>query len=135
MCGDDCDDIANNISLYSSAAYIIIVTAALVVIISFFGYCGAMKENKCLLGTYFTVILALFIIMLVGAILGYSGNFEEKIKTPFEKALKKYNDNPVDDDQSAKNYKAVWNEVQDEVRITTKGISKSMNRNSIIYCS
>lgn len=125
MCGDDCDDIANNISLYSSAAYIIIVTAALVVIISFFGYCGAMKENKCLLGTYFTVILALFIIMLVGAILGYSGNFEEKIKTPFEKALKKYNDNPVDDDQSAKNYKAVWNEVQDEVRIATKGISKS----------
>ena len=125
MCGDDCDDIANNISLYSSAAYIIIVTAALVVIISFFGYCGAMKENKCLLGTYFTVILALFIVMLVGAILGYSGNFEEKIKTPFEKALKKYNDNPVDDDQSAKNYKAVWNEVQDEVRIATKGISKS----------
>ena len=125
MCGDDCDDIANNISLYSSAAYIIIVIAALVVIISFFGYCGAMKENKCLLGTYFTVILALFIIMLVGAILGYSGNFEEKIKTPFEKALKKYNDNPVDDDQSAKNYKAVWNEVQDEVRIATKGISKS----------
>jgi hypothetical protein len=125
VCGDDCDDIANNISLYSSAAYIIIVTAALVVIISFFGYCGAMKENKCLLGTYFTVILALFIIMLVGAILGYSGNFEEKIKTPFEKALKKYNDNPVDDDQSAKNYKAVWNEVQDEVRIATKGISKS----------
>jgi len=116
VCGDDCDDIANNISLYSSAAYIIIVIAALVVIISFFGCCGAMKENKCLLGTYFTVILALFIVMLVGAILGYSGNFEEKIKTPFEKALKKYNDNPADDDQSAKNYKAVWNEVQDELK-------------------
>jgi len=111
-----CDDIVSNLSFYSSATYIMIVIAALVILIAFFGCCGAMKESKCLLGTYFTIILALFIVMLIGAILGYSGNFEDTIKTPFEKALKKYNDQPAEDDQSAQNYKSVWNEVQAELK-------------------
>lgn len=119
LCGEgdtSCDDIIYNISLYSSATYIMIVIAALVIFIAFFGCCGAMKESKCLLGTYFTIILALFIVMLIGAILGYSGNFEDTIKTPFEKALKKYDDQPAEDDQSAKNYKSVWNEMQKELK-------------------
>jgi len=111
-----CDDIVSNLSFYSSATYIMIVIAALVILIAFFGCCGAMKESKCLLGTYFTIILALFIVMLIGAILGYSGNFEDTIKTPFEKALKKYNDQPAEDDQSAKTYKSVWNDVQAELK-------------------
>ena len=114
-----CDDIVSNISLYSSATYIMIVIAALAILIAFFGCCGAMKESKCLLGTYFTIILALFIVMLIGAILGYSGNFEEKVKSPLEKALKKYNDQPGDD-KNAQNYKSAWNEVQAEVRTNSK---------------
>ena len=124
LCSDDnqadCDDVVSNISLYSSAAYIIIVIAVLAVLISFFGCCGAMKENKCMLGTYFTIILALFIVMLVGAILAYSGDFEEKIKTPMKNALKKYNDQPDADDESAKAYKTVWDEVQSEVNINIR---------------
>ena len=118
LCSDDnqadCDDVVSNISLYSSAAYIIIVIAVLAVLISFFGCCGAMKENKCMLGTYFTIILALFIVMLVGAILAYSGDFEEKIKTPMKNALKKYNDQP-EEGSSGEAYKTVWDEVQSEV--------------------
>jgi len=119
LCGEgdtSCDDIISNISFYSSATYIMIVIAALAIFIAFFGCCGAMKESKCLLGTYFTIILALFIVMLIGAILGYSGNFEDTIKTPFEKALKKYNDQPAADDKSAQDYKSIWNEVQTELK-------------------
>ena len=122
-----CDDIVSNLSFYSSATYIMIVIAALVILIAFFGCCGAMKESKCLLGTYFTIILALFIVMLIGAVLGYSGNFKDMIKTPFEK---KYNDQPAEDDQSAKTYKSVWNDVQAEVRRNRdggKGLDKCLN--------
>ena len=123
----NCDNIVSNLSFYSSATYIMIVIAALVILIAFFGCCGAMKESKCLLGTYFTIILALFIVMLIGAILGYSGNFKDMIKTPFEK---KYNDQPAEDDQSAKTYKSVWNDVQAEVRRNRdggKGLDKCLN--------
>jgi len=118
ICGNvtdnGCDAMDSTISLYASAAYILIVISALVVIISFFGCCGAMKENKCMLGTYFTVILALFIVMVVGAVLGYSGNLESAIKDPMENALKQYKDNPVNDQGKA--YKTLWNTVQEELK-------------------
>jgi len=97
VCGGDtsCEEgMKSSISLYASASYILIVISALIVIIAFFGCCGAYKENKCMLGTYFTIILALFIAMVVGAVLGYSGNLEDNIKNPLESALNKYDDKP-----------------------------------------
>jgi len=105
----------SSISLYASASYILIVISALIVIIAFFGCCGAYKENKCMLGTYFTIILALFIAMVVGAVLGYSGNLEDNIKNPLESALNKYDDKPGDNTHKAA-LKAVWNEVQKELK-------------------
>jgi len=114
VCGNNCDGMDSTIDLYASAAYILIVISALVVIIAFFGCCGAIKENKCMLGTYFTIILALFIVMVVGAVLGYSGNLESAIKDPLEKALQRYDDNPTEEKGQA--YKAVWNEVQSELK-------------------
>jgi hypothetical protein len=102
-----------NIDLYSSAAYIILVVAGLIVILSFLGCCGAWKENKCMLGTYFTLLLAMFIIMVVGAVLGYSGTFESTIKDPLLKSIKKYQDNPQDAGKEA--LKKGWNEVQEEL--------------------
>jgi len=85
-----------SISIYSSATYILIAVAVIVILVSFFGCCGAVKESKCLLGTYFAIVLAVFIMCIVGAVLGYSGNLEDTIKTPFKEAIGHY------DDQSTK---------------------------------
>jgi len=109
------EDVNINVELYSSAAYILMVVAFLVVLIAFFGCCGAIKENKCMLGTYFTLILAMFIVMVVGAVLGYSGNLEENIKNPLNKALAAYDDNPAPGSPKAA-YKNAWNEVQKELK-------------------
>jgi len=109
-------ELADNfdITLYTSAAWILLVVSALVVIIAFFGCCGAIKKSKCMLGTYFTLILAMFIVMVVGAVLGYSGNLEETIKTPLMKALAKYD--PENNSQGMEAYKKAWNEVQTELK-------------------
>lgn len=109
-------ELADNfdITLYTSAAWILLVVSALVVIIAFFGCCGAWKKSKCMLGTYFTLILAMFIVMVVGAVLGYSGNLEETIKDPLKKALAKYD--PADQSEGMTAYKKAWNEVQTELR-------------------
>ena len=61
-----------NLNIFTSAAIILIAVAVFVVIVAFFGCCGAIKESKCMLGTYFTLILVMFIVMIVGAVLGYS---------------------------------------------------------------
>jgi len=104
-----------DISLYTSAAYIIIVVAAIVSIVAFFGCFGAVKESKCMLGTYFVLILATFIVMVVGAVLGYTGSIEENLKGPLLDALAEYRDGPnLDEKQEA--YKSVWNEVQKELK-------------------
>jgi len=106
-----------DVEIYTSAAYILMVVAILVVIISFFGCCGAIKESKCMLGTYFTLILAMFIVMVVGAVLGYSGDLEKTIKKPLESALKKYKDDATQaDDPALWGYKEAWNEVQTELK-------------------
>jgi len=105
-----------DLNLYSSAAYIIIIVAAIVVVVSFFGCFGAWKESKCMLGTYFVFILGLFIVMVVGAVLGYTGNFEESMETPLMTALKSYNDSATDSDTEAFAYKKIWNEVQSELQ-------------------
>jgi len=105
-----------DISLYTSAAYIIIVVAAIVSIVAFFGCFGAVKESKCMLGTYFVLILATFIVMVVGAVLGYTGSIEENLKGPLTDALQQYRDGPDGLDEAQTAYKRVWNEVQKELK-------------------
>jgi len=106
-----------NVEIYTSAAYILLVVSALVVLISFFGCCGAWKENKCMLGTYFTLILALFIVMVVGAVLGYSGDLEKAVKDPLKSALSKYSDVATEEsDPALYGYKMAWNTVQEELK-------------------
>ena len=101
--------------VYTSAAYILLVVSLLVVLFSFLGCCGAVKQNKCMLATYFTLILAMFIVMVVGVVLGYSGNLENTIRNPLKKALSKYRDDITEPTDPLYAYKSVWNEVQQEV--------------------
>jgi len=106
-----------NVEIYTSAAYILLVVSALVVIISFFGCCGAIKESKCMLGTYFTLILAMFIVMVVGAVLGYSGDLDKAIKDPLKTALLKYKDDATTESNAGLfAYKQAWNTVQQELK-------------------
>jgi len=57
--------------LYVSSASILIAAGVIVTLISFLGCFGAIKEIKCMLLTFFIILFMIFIIMLVGGILGY----------------------------------------------------------------
>lgn len=100
------------ISIYSSATYILIAVAVIVILVTFFGCCGAVKESKCLLGTYFAIVLAVFIMCIVGAVLGYSGDLESTIKKPFEEAIKKYKDTPTNEVETG--FKNAINQAQQD---------------------
>lgn len=58
-------------NLYVASAAILIVTGSIVAIISFLGTFGAYKEVKCMLLTYFVILVILFIVMVTAGILGY----------------------------------------------------------------
>ena len=68
-----------------------------------------------MLGTYFAILLALFIAMVVGSVLAiFYGDLEENIKKPLDEALIQYDDKPGDN-QTKEALKDVWNKVQKEV--------------------
>lgn len=107
-----------NITAFTSAAYIFIVVAVFVVILTFFGCCGAIKESKCMLGTYFTLILVMFIVMIVGAVLGYSTSMD-KLESALLKSQEKYKDKSICTDNCKPEEIAVtkaWDEVQSSLK-------------------
>ena len=102
--GDD------SIKLYSSAAILLIIIACAVVIVTFFGCCGAWKENRCMLGTYFGSILVLFICILVGAVIAVTQDLDY-VEETLGKTMKKYGNDDNDGDIITK----AWDNVQEDV--------------------
>lgn len=67
-----------------------------------------------MLGTYFVIILAMFIIMIVGAIIGVTQSMD-KLKDPLLKSIEKYDSNSQDSKTEA--LTKAWDKVQEDVRI------------------
>ncbi|XP_067044327.1 tetraspanin-9-like [Acropora muricata] len=70
---------------YSSAATVMIVAGVLIALISFFGCCGAWKENRCLLIMFFICLLVILIIEITFAVLGYINR--NKVDDAFDKGM------------------------------------------------
>jgi len=100
---------ADSIKIYGSAAILLIVIACAVVLVTFFGCCGAWKVNRCMLGTYFVMILALFICILVGAVIAYTQDLEF-VKGALEETQKKYGQ----DDAEGTIITDAWNSFQED---------------------
>ena len=104
------EDGGDSITLYSSAAIILIVISLFIIVVAFFGCCGAMKEHKCMLGTYFAIILVFFIIFIVAAIIGYTQS-EDKMEQPLKDSMTHFgkpNKTRITD---------AWNYVQESVKL------------------
>lgn len=56
---------------FFSAPALLIAVGAIVFIVSFFGCCGAVKENHCMILTFSILLLLVFILELSGGIAGY----------------------------------------------------------------
>lgn len=96
--------------LFMSAAYILIATGFIVMIISVVGCLGAMRDVKCLLLTYFIILFMIFVIMLVGGILAYVFKNEvgDKMKARMKDTIvSKYMEPGVED---------TWDTIQKELK-------------------
>ncbi|XP_043223562.1 tetraspanin-9-like [Amphibalanus amphitrite] len=57
--------------LLSGTAIVMIAAGGLIVVVSFFGCCGAFQESRCMLGTFFGLVLVLFVLTAAGAVAGF----------------------------------------------------------------
>jgi len=104
---------APKIDSFITAAYLFIVIAVFAMILAFFGCCGAWKESKCMLSTYFAMVLVLLVLVIVGAIMGFTVSLNH-IKEPLEATMKKYKESPVTDEDKA--IKILWDQKQEALR-------------------
>merc|ERR1711997_750658 len=90
-----------------SAAILLIVIACVVVLVTFFGCFGAFKVQRCMLGTYFTMILVLFICVLVGAVIAVTQDLDF-VPGALKTTLDNYGNDGADDNVIAE----AWDGVQ-----------------------
>jgi tetraspanin-11 len=98
-------------NLYVASAGILIATGIVVTIISFLGTLGAYREIKCMLLCFFVILFLIFIVMLVGGILGYifRSEVDERMHTEMVNSVKTYKeDSKVTD---------AWDSVQRNVSL------------------
>jgi tetraspanin-11 len=99
--------------LFISSAYILIIAGCIIVFISFLGCFGAYKEIKCMLLTYFIFLFLMFVVLLIGGVLGYvfrnqvEDNFRPEMRHTIEEYDPKDPNNPIT---------AAWDDTQRNVR-------------------
>ncbi|XP_076448599.1 CD151 antigen-like isoform X2 [Babylonia areolata] len=58
--------------LYYTLSHLLIASGGVVILLSFLGCCGAIKEVRCMLGTFFILILLLLLGLMVTGVLAYA---------------------------------------------------------------
>ena len=102
-------------NLYVASAAILITSGIVVTVISFLGTLGAYREIKCMLLCFFVILFLIFIVMLVGGILGYifRSEVDERMHTEMVNSVKTYKeDSKVTD---------AWDSVQRNVSVIQWG--------------
>jgi len=84
----------STISEYITLGNLMIAVGIIIVVVAFFGCCGAIKESQCMLTVFFTFLMLIFILELAGGIYGFINRdeIENQLKKDFQDAIKnKYN--------------------------------------------
>jgi tetraspanin-4 len=95
---------------FLSATVLCIAAGILVLLVGFFGCCGAIMENKCLLMTYFILVIVIFILEIVSVVLVFINRLEIQtlVSAELKKGIKKQY-RKTDDEEGLK---AAWAYVQ-----------------------
>lgn len=97
-------------SFYTSAPVILIIVGLIVFVVAFFGCCGAVKENHCMIITFSVFLLMIFIAELAVGIAGYvkHTDLENSIVRTLNESIKHYSTDP----EIQKNYDIIQTDLQ-----------------------
>ncbi|MEE6482617.1 hypothetical protein FKM82_013297 [Ascaphus truei] len=75
-----------------SAASLLMVTGSVIMVVGFIGCLGAVTEHRCLLLTFFVVLLIIFLLEMIGMVLffTYKDEFHSYAQEDLKKGLKLY---------------------------------------------
>lgn len=95
---------------YFSASSLLIASGTIIFIIAFFGCCGALRENRCMILTYSVFLAAIMVLELSSGITAYvlSSETSELIERKLNSTMEEYNIN--------KDVTILWDTVQSEFK-------------------
>lgn len=91
---DEIEDAPPELSQLANVAYLLIGVGAVLLVIGFLGCCGAIRESRCMLLTFFCIVLIIFLIEVAGAIVLFVfqglagellGNLENQVRASIRK--------------------------------------------------
>ncbi|XP_060087735.1 tetraspanin-1 [Heteronotia binoei] len=102
--------LSSNVLQFVNVGYLLIAIGAVLFALGFLGCCGAQKESKCLLITFFSIILIIFIIEVAAAVVAlvYTSVAETILQGTVTQALKK-------DYGKNKEVTDIWNKTMEEL--------------------
>ncbi|XP_061627519.1 tetraspanin-1-like [Phyllopteryx taeniolatus] len=65
---DSVEALPPELSQVANVGYLLIGVGAVLLVIGFLGCCGAVKESRCMLLTFFSIVLVIFLIEVAGAV-------------------------------------------------------------------
>ncbi|KAI3353302.1 hypothetical protein L3Q82_019840 [Scortum barcoo] len=111
---DSIEDAPSELSQLANLSYGLIVVGAVLLVIGFLGCCGAVKESRCMLLTFFSIVLIIFLIEVAGAVLlfvfqGVAGQLLQNLEAKVQNNIKeKYG--------SDEKLTSLWNATMEEFK-------------------
>ncbi|XP_053184976.1 tetraspanin-1-like [Scomber japonicus] len=62
------DDAPSGLSQLANISYLLMAVGGVLLVIGFLGCCGAIRESRCMLLTFFTIVLIIFLVEVAGAV-------------------------------------------------------------------
>ncbi|CAD6240763.1 GSCOCG00008896001-RA-CDS [Cotesia congregata] len=92
---------------FFSVPSLLIVIGSIIFFIAFFGCCGAVRENYCMIVTFCALMVLVFILELSGGISGYvlRNNAAQMIEAKMKDNMEKYKNNETE-------IKMIWDDMQ-----------------------
>ncbi|XP_030749696.1 CD82 antigen-like [Sitophilus oryzae] len=74
------------------ASYILVAVGAFMFLVSFLGYCGALKESRCMLTLYGILLIAILLLEIAAGVLAftYKSKAEDETKNIMKASIEKY---------------------------------------------
>ncbi|XP_035494039.1 tetraspanin 34 [Scophthalmus maximus] len=107
-------DAQSGLSMLSSVSYLLIAVGAVLLVIGFLGCCGAVRESRCMLLTFFSIVLIIFIIEVAGAVvlLVFRGFAEDLLQSLEEEVGTNIEQNYGKDDSVT----SIWDATMEELK-------------------
>ncbi|XP_069553229.1 tetraspanin 34a [Brachyistius frenatus] len=104
----------SGLSQLVNVSYLLIAVGAVLLIIGFLGCCGAMRESRCMLLTFFTIVLIIFLVEVAGAIVllvfqGLADELLQSLQKEVKESIKK-------DYGESESLTSLWNATMEEFK-------------------